>query len=397
MKMEELQLQIICENPPENEGEVYSETNQNIDLEERKKKLFKIARNNEQDQHNNMNELERELGSLNEEDAKKVLQAKDEKENTHLHYAAKAGNLEICRHLAAKGANLNAAGENGMKILPFAARYGDGKRVDEVWKCMEFIASEIKKSESKIKCAKKKHDKSKDQESQRPVVKTENEKVLFDPHERDKYNFNILHHAIQNTNWAKNPIVVRNLIKTGNFRITDTDHQENTCLHLAAQIDKRSDDKIFDAFFEENQSIPQEDITKCINGRNDRGMTPIHIACAVGNQDTLEKLLEVCDNSDVATIINDRGKNGLLPLCHAITNKNLLMVETLLQKGAKPVEGTMVTAAKSVSINLSYLLILNKLLQDWGGQHHESATETVGLSVDSRSLSAVCCSGTQQP
>ena len=171
----------------------------------------------------------------------------------------------------------------------------------------------------------------------------------FAAQERDKYNFNILHHAIQNTNWAKNTFVVEKLISTRSFPITETDNQGNTCLHLAAQFDKQRDDKVFDAFFS-NNSIPWEDIAACIKRRNERGMTPVHIACAVGNLDSLEALLEVCQKNSlpVEKIINHLDKNGLLPLCYAITNKNHHMVEILLEKGAHVVQGTMLTAARSV-------------------------------------------------
>ena len=171
----------------------------------------------------------------------------------------------------------------------------------------------------------------------------------FAAQERDKYNFNILHHAIQNTNWAKNTFVVERLISTRSFPITETDNQGNTCLHLAAQFDKHRDDKIFDAFFN-NEHIPLNDIFACIQKRNNRGMTPVHIACAVGNEDSLKALLDVCQKNSlpVDKIINDPDKNELLPLCYAITNKNLEMVETLLKEGAHVVHGTMLTAARSL-------------------------------------------------
>ena len=107
-----------------------------------------------------------------------------------------------------------------MKVLPFAARYGDKEKAEEVWRCMVLIAKETKK---------------KAQETSNPSVrkgkvkKMGNSQDLLDEAEsisqfvivsqdRDKYNFNILHHAIQNMNWAKNPVVVKNLLGTGNFR-----------------------------------------------------------------------------------------------------------------------------------------------------------------------------------
>ena len=146
-----------------------------------------------------------------------------------------------------------------------------------------------------------------DVETQSQETVDEETQSDFAAQERDKYNFNILHHAIQNPNWAKNTFVVEKLISTRSFPITETDNQGNTCLHLAAQFDK----EIFDAFFSNEQLIPLKDISACIQKRNDRGMTPVHIACAVGNQDTLEELLSVCQKNSlpVDKIINDQDKS----------------------------------------------------------------------------------------
>ena len=51
-------------------------------------------------------------------------------------------------------------------------------------------------------------------------------------------------------------------------------------------------------------------------------MTPIHIACAVGNEETLRDLIKVCKENitDVKSIINSHDKNGVYPICNAITN-----------------------------------------------------------------------------
>ena len=121
-----------------------SKSAQNVNLEETKKNVFKIARNKEKG--NDIKDLEELLKNLKPEEKKKLCLAKDENENTALHYAAKTGNLEICKKLMREGADTNATGQNGMKVLPFAARYGDEKNVEEVWECMVWIASESKKS-----------------------------------------------------------------------------------------------------------------------------------------------------------------------------------------------------------------------------------------------------------
>ena len=328
------------ENPPDDKGGTNIETMQNVNLEEEKNRLFKIARNNEQEEQSNLNELGRMLKSLRDADIEKLCQAKDEWENTVLHYAAKAGNLQICKLLVSRGADLSATGQNGMKVLEFAARYGDENAASAVWECMVWIASEASRSKS-------------DLNNPRRSVRTEeicmtgDEEGMFEAQERDAFKFSILHHAIQNTNWVKNPVVVEKLISTKNFPITETDNQGNTCLHLAAQLDKLRDDKIFDVFFN-NPSISQEEISKCIEARNNLGMTPLHIACSVGNQDSLNELLDACQESEikVTKILNTVDKNGFLPLAHAIKSKNLEMVNTLLKEGAQATKDTMITAAR---------------------------------------------------
>ena len=131
-----------CEIPPDDLGRTKNETTQNVNLEKEKEKLFKIARNNERDEQSNLNDLGEMLKSLRDDDITKLCQETDELENTVIHYAAKAGNLQICKLLKSRGADLRATGQNGMKVLEFAARYGDEKAADEVWKCMVWIASE---------------------------------------------------------------------------------------------------------------------------------------------------------------------------------------------------------------------------------------------------------------
>ena len=344
-----------CETPPDGLERTNAQLTEFVNLEAKKQKLFKIACNNEPDQKNNNNELGEELKDMTKEDIVKLCQSKDEWENTALHYAAKAGNLDICKILVSSGADLNATGQNRMKVLPFAARYGDEKRAAEVWECMSWIAKEMKKSVPTIivsDLAPKRSLSHRQSIKLVKLVKKKDEVDLFEVHERDEYKFSILHHAIQNTNWVTNPVVVQKLIATENFRITETDNQGNTCLHLAAQLDKQTDDKIFDVFFN-NSSISQDDISRCIEAKNNLGMTPLHIACNVGNQDSLNELLEACGNNGITVdeIFNAPDKNGLLPLCHATNCRNLDMVNTLLNEDAQVTKGTMITAARLVSIH----------------------------------------------
>ena len=338
-----------CEVPPDGRDRTKSQVKDFVNLEEKKHKLFKIACNNERDQTSNNNELGEVLKDMAKEDIVKLCQAKDEQENTALHHAAKAGNLDICKILASSGADLKATGQNGMKVLPFAARYGDEKRTGEVWECMSWIATEMKLKKNKQTSVSDSTDKRTSNTTKQSFPMKRNGEGLFDAQERDAYKFSLLHHAIQNTNWVKSPVVVEKLMSTKDFRITDTDNQGNTCLHLAAQLDKLSDDKIFDVFF--NDSSIEKEISECIEAKNNLGMTPFHIACNVGNQDSLNELLEACRNCkiNITKILNSLDKNGLSPLSHAIKCKNLEMVTTLLEEGAQATRDTMITAARFVS------------------------------------------------
>ena len=174
--------------------------------------------------------------------------------------------------------------------------------------------------------------------------------------ERDKYNFTILHHAIQNTNWAKKPVIVENLLKSGNLSITDTDHQGNTSLHLAAQFDKQDEDQIFDVFFR-IEGIDTNQISRCIKAKNSFDMTPLHIACSVGNTDSFYGLLKFCDDHSIKVdeILKAPNRNGMTPLCLAINSKSREMVDTLLKKGAPRTNATMTTAARLAFVFGYYL------------------------------------------
>ena len=337
-------------------------------LHEKTQKLFKYARAKDKQE-----ELKKELGEVKDKvQREKLCQDRDERLNTALHYAAKAGNLDTCEFLVQEGADINALGQNNMTPLQFAARYGDGdkegdeSRAEEVWTCMEWIMEANKKSSTQGRAKEGNEDEKTVQAQTQKRAREENE-YLVDS--RD--DFTILHHAIQNTNWEENPVVVQELIKR-KFKITDTDKQGNTCLHLAAQFDKQEDHSLLEAFlpsddkeideasrpsddrskvFQSQKYINKKDLEKCITAENKVGMTPLHVACAVGNPDSVEQLLKVADNAetiDVGNIINSPDSNGSLPLSLAITSKNLKMVDILMKKGAKVNHDSIITAARSV-------------------------------------------------
>ena len=327
-------------------------------IHEKTQKLFKYARAEDKQE-----ELKKELQEVKDTvQRKKLIRGKDERSNTALHYAAKAGNLETCMFLVQEGADINALGQNNMTPLQFAARYGDGdkegdvtSRAENVWKCMQWIMVANKNSSTQGKGKEEKEDEKTIQAATQKRAREENE---FFVDGRD--DFTILHHAIQNTNWEENPVVVQELIKTRKFKITAKDKQGNTCLHLAAQFDKQEDHSLLEAFlpsddkekgYKSQEYIDEKDLEKCITTENKVGMTPLHVACAVGNPDSVEQLLKVADNAksiNVSNIINNPDSNGSLPLSLAITSKNLEMVDILMEKGAKVDHDSIITAARLV-------------------------------------------------
>ena len=297
-----------------------------VDYDEVKQRLFKCARSKDPIAEEHFTTLKFDVGKLK---FRELVNEIDERGNTALHYAAKAGNLEFCKWLYLIGADINARGQNKMKALQFAARYGDELRVEEVWQCIQWIMEEYDKQPSQ----------------KRP--RKDDKEANYDVCEKDKYDFTILHHAIQNTNWEECPVVVKNLIKSNRFKITEKDKQGNTSLHLAAQFDKQQNHKVFDVFFN-NEDIDPDDLKKCIRTPNLQGMTPLHIACSIGNHDSVDQLLEESkDPADIEAQM-EPDANDSVPLNLAIESKNKKMLEILIKKGIGVSEDSILTAARCV-------------------------------------------------
>ena len=305
-----------------------------------KQSMFKSAREKNYENSQTLQSFQSELNTIPERDKLTLLKEKDNRGNKALHYAAKAGNLDVCKllHSEGKGVDIDVRGQNKMTPLQFAARYGDAKRAEDVWSCMQWIMNVYKEKHGE------------------EALKKKNATDSFDIKDRkkDKYNFSLLHHAIQNTNTEANPLVVSQLLKLQQFRITDTDKQGNTSLHLAAQFDREKDDTVLDIFIEnnnsENGSISNDDLLHCIEKRNKLGQTPIHIACAVGNNDSVEQLVKAGRKlkCDVSTILNSPDNDDSYPLHLAIENGNLIMIDILMREGVRPSEQAITCAARLV-------------------------------------------------
>ena len=283
--------------------------------------VFRHARDRTSTNPKKIEQLGINFLDMSDEERVKLSNKTDERGNTALHYAAKTGNLQVCQQLYnnGKGTDINARGQNKMTPLEFASRYGDEKCPESVWECMKWIM-EIYKTKKDIR--------------------KERKDGAFDILEKDKYDFNILHHAIQNSNWEAKPIVAKNLIQYDNgiFKITDLDKQGNNCLHLAAQFDTAEDHKILDIFLD-NTCIKKEDLVTCITTKNNLGKTPLHVACSVGNIDSLNALLNLGKKHkseiDIKEIINMADIDGYRLLDHAIESENLLMVDILIKENAE--------------------------------------------------------------
>jgi len=84
--------------------------------------------------------------------------------------------MEAIKILETHGANLQAKGHNGLKVVQFAARYGENQ--EKVWDCI---------------------DKIRELEDKKFWKGVSNEG--FNLGEENKYGFNILHLAVQNEHW----------------------------------------------------------------------------------------------------------------------------------------------------------------------------------------------------
>ena len=317
-------------------------TQQSVDSDsdsflEKKQKLFKCARNKDETKDKDpklMEQLNSVLTSFSKEDDKKrLVQETDDRGNTALHYAVKAGNLEVCKQLHKNGADINARGQNKMRPLQFAARYGDEKRPEDVWKCMKWIIDKLKNNQM----SERNRIGGEVKKGRRSAKSSEKEEVI-DVREKDKYDFSLLHHAIQNTNWEETPVVAKKLLESGDFKVTDADKQGNTSLHLAAEFDKQERHKILDVFLQKDENkrfkINEKVLKECIEARNEQGKTPLHIACGVGNPDSVEQLLKATKELGVnVDVINSPDNDGQLPLHLAIESENLTMMTILMQEG----------------------------------------------------------------
>ena len=331
------------------------------DFDKKKKQVFEYARDKSTHEKGTPKTILRNLfHPLSEAQIELMCQEKDEKGNTALHCAAKAGNLEICQFLCEKGANIVASGQNGMTPLQFASRYGCEENAEGVWNCIEWIMNEYTAKHKEFW-----------QRLKTVIPGRRNEyEVLYDICKKDKYGFTILHYAIQNTNWAENTFVAKKLFQLDDFSMTETDKQGNTSLHMAAQIDKTENHKIFDVFFEllkSNKHMDNNDmflhgpqpryvdylsnLKHCIQAPNLHGKTPLHIACDVGNPESVEQLIssmkELKVNSEwMKKNINSADSNGHTPLHLAIESGNVDLMKILLEEGARVSEETFKCAAR---------------------------------------------------
>ena len=244
--------------------------------DETKTEMFNVLRQKDP------KEVSRSLKRLFSSRTAELCKLMDESGNTAFHIAAKAGNLEACRFLQESGAELDSKNHDKMTPLHFAARYGDRTQQGEVWRCMAWIMNENKQMVTKRSST---------------MTDSFKEKKEDDWNEKDRYGFTLLHLAIQNTNWSDNPIVIEGLTKMGDFEMTDTDEQGNNCLHLAAQLEEKSENKVLRTFLRTDDT---SNIKKCLEGRNDQGKSPLACTCEAGNDDSVKELLEAAEKFKIS-------------------------------------------------------------------------------------------------
>ena len=55
---------------------------------------------------------------------------------------------DVAQQLLEDGADINARGQNKMRPLQFAARYGDEKRPEDVWRCVKWIIDKLQNNQT---------------------------------------------------------------------------------------------------------------------------------------------------------------------------------------------------------------------------------------------------------
>ena len=86
----------------------------------------------------------------------------------------------------------------------------------------------------------------------------------------------------------------------------------------------------------------------CIKTTNLQGMTPLHIACSIGNHDSVEQLLKESKDPADIELQMEPDVNGSVPLNLAIESKNKKMLDILIKKGIGVSEDSILTAARCV-------------------------------------------------
>merc|ERR1711915_1101281 len=240
-----------------------------------------------------------------------------------------------------EGANLQASGQNDMKVIHFAARYG--KDQIKIWKCIKKIRD--LETPSRWKPWKK----------------------GIDIDERDKYGFNILHHAIQNGRWEplktegflsqgdqttsaaseiKDRPIIQEIIDLKEFKIGDCDKKDNNTLHLALLHGKP---EVCILLYKRinGRKEKEESFLKALKQKNSTGKTPLHIACQKCNMEGL-----TADYEDVIRtftkeakkkkerLLVDQDQDGKTPLDLAIESGSETAVKILLTEGHIPINNT---------------------------------------------------------
>ena len=106
-------------------------------------KLIDLLQKYKKENESNFEEvLEKMNLKIKNKKLERFVNQKDDRGNTPQHYAAKDGNKNILITLSDYGADLHAVGQNGLKVIDFAARYGEDQ--NGVWKCINFVNGKSK-------------------------------------------------------------------------------------------------------------------------------------------------------------------------------------------------------------------------------------------------------------
>ena len=221
-----------------------------------------------------------------------AVKSKDGRGNTALHYAARTGNVDLCTFLVSQEAKKDEKGQDDLTPLQFAALYGVAEFPVAAWdKICTILGRKEKKKGSSL-----------------------------------------LHFALQNPNWVTNATFINKLIDSKTYDITSKDEHGNNCLHLAVKFNTKAEHGVLKNFLKE---INPKVLKQCLQGINNDGATPFHVAIADRNHASLETLcmhVQQIDGLNLESFLQSKPSSSdkPSPIQLAVNEDNFRVVDVLM-------------------------------------------------------------------